>query len=324
MKAVIPAAGMGKRLLPHTLALPKVMLNVAGKPILAHIVEDLIRVGFTEISIIVGYRKDVIIEYFQDRYPVKFNFPVQTEMLGLGHAVRYGLEDSRSPVLILLGDTIFRTDLARFRNLDVNTLGVAEVTDPRRFGIVSTDSEQHITDLVEKPENPPSNLAIAGLYYIREQGQLLRAIDRLIREDRRTRDEFQLTDALKIMIDSGDVFQAEHIDGWYDCGKKETLISTSGALLGDQNTILGRSEDCVLIPPVHIGKNASVKRCILGPNVTVSEDSIVEDSIAQSCIFNTGSQIFNSVLRDSIIGSGAVVQGKHSILNLSDFGEFSF
>ncbi|MCK5685417.1 nucleotidyltransferase family protein, partial [bacterium] len=117
MKAIIPAAGMGNRLRPHTHTYPKVMLNVAGKPILAHIVEDLIQNGFDEITIIVGYRKDVIINYFKDKYPATFSFPVQKEMLGLGHAIKYGLDKSSEPALILLGDTIFQTDLSRFNDL---------------------------------------------------------------------------------------------------------------------------------------------------------------------------------------------------------------
>lgn len=324
MKAIIPAAGMGKRLRPHTNTYPKVMLNVAGKPILAHIVEDLIRAGFAEISIIVGYRKEVITDYFEGQYDVKFKFPEQVEMLGLGHAVSYGLDRSDEPALVLLGDTIFQTDLMRFREMQQNTLAVTEVEDPKRFGIVETAQDMTIVNMVEKPENPKGNLAIAGLYYIRHQAKLMEAIDELVKGGIRTRGEYQLTDALMIMLNNGEAFRAEKIDGWYDCGKKETLISTSGILLGSENTIVGESVNSILIPPVYIGKNARVKNAILGPNVTVSEGSKVENIIAEHCIFNNDTVIKHINIRNSIIGVESRVNGKAQEINTGDHSELLF
>ena len=297
------------------------MLNVAGKPILAHIVEDLIRAGFDEISIIVGYKKEVIIDYFDNNYPVKFSFPVQEEMLGLGHAVSYGLEPNSDPALILLGDTIFQTDFARYTDFADNTLAVVEVEDPQRFGIVETDASMKILSMIEKPENPPGNLAIAGLYYIKDQSLLMDAIDELVEKNIRTRGEYQLTDALMLMLNKGEKFVADKIAGWYDCGKKETLISTSAVLLGDKNTVLGRAENSMLIPPVFIGEGAIVRHSILGPNVTVSDSARVEHSMAEHCIFNNDSSVKYSHLKNSIIGTASEVIGKSTEINIGDHSE---
>ncbi|MDD3806698.1 MAG: sugar phosphate nucleotidyltransferase [Candidatus Marinimicrobia bacterium] len=323
MKAIIPAAGMGTRLLPHTLTRPKVMLQVAGKPIIGHIADTLKQAGITHLSIIVGYKKERVIEYFSTLQGLSCDFPEQKEKLGLGHAVLYGLEDCDDPVLIVLGDTIINTDYNAFIARKTNTLGVVQVDDPKHFGIVVTNDKGYVISMVEKPENPPGNLAIAGLYLIQHQGLLKAALEKLIRDNKRTRGEFQLTDALKLMMEQGELFSVAEIDNWMDCGKKETLLETNRVLLQKNEKTLDtkNTEHCVIIPPVYISPNAVVNESVIGPNVSISSKTTVKNSVIRDSIIYEEATVENMLLTSTIIGQKAIVKGQLKSLNLGDFSE---
>jgi dTDP-glucose pyrophosphorylase len=204
MKAIIPVAGVGSRLRPHTYTLPKVLLNVAGKPIIGHIIDKIIAEGIKEAVVVVGYLGDMIEDYLTRHYDIHFTFVEQEERLGLGHAIwitrQYVGED---PVLIILGDTIFEVDLSEVLRREHSALGVKAVEDPRRFGVAEVQ-DGFITQLVEKPEHPRSNLAVVGLYYIKRPALLMECLDRNIQANLRTKGEFQLTDALQAMIERGE------------------------------------------------------------------------------------------------------------------------
>ncbi|MBN2781452.1 MAG: NTP transferase domain-containing protein, partial [Candidatus Marinimicrobia bacterium] len=304
MKAIIPAAGIGKRLQPHTLNRPKVMVPVAGKPILEHISSALLEAGFNEISVIVGYKKESIVDYFTAKYPGTFTFPVQEEMKGLAHAVLYGLDDVEEPVLIILGDTIIDMDLSIFHDGRENMIAVVEVEDPKRFGIVETDEKGRITGMVEKPENPTSNQAIAGVYFLKNQQKLKQAIETLIRDDIRTRNEYQLTDALALMMRSGEPFRAVPIKAWYDCGTPETLLSTNRFLLTKHAANHGTCVDCILHEPVYIGKGTRIEHSEIGPDVAIGNDvKILHSCIKNSMVF-AGAVLQDVDLHDSLIGEG--------------------
>jgi len=321
MKAIIPAAGIGTRLRPHTLTRPKVMLTVAGKPIIGHIADTLMDAGIHQLSVIVGYKKERIIDYFSKISGLKCEFPIQKEMMGLGHAVLYGLEAADEPVLIILGDTIINTDYKAFISRNTHTLGVVPVDDPRRFGIVETDEKKRILSMVEKPENPPGNLAIAGLYLIRNQGLLKESIEKLIRDNIKTRNEYQLTDALKIMMDQGEVFTASEIDSWLDCGKMETLLETNRQILERKGNQTGKTNNCVIIPPVYIAPDAQIKNSVIGPYVSVSSNSIIHNSVIRDSIVYEDAVIQQSLLSGAIIGQNVSVKGELKALNLGDYSE---
>jgi len=318
MKAIIPAAGIGKRLQPHTLNRPKVMVPIAGKPILEHISQSLFQAGFDQISVIVGYKKETITTYFDQKYPGKFKFPVQEEMKGLGHAILYGLDDVNEPALIILGDTIIDLDMTRLKDPDHNVIAVVEVEDPSRFGIVETDSEGMITEMVEKPEHPKSNLAIAGAYFIQSQKKLKKAIETLIEKNIKTRNEYQLTDALYLMLKNGEPFKALSINEWYDCGTVETLLSTSAYLLSKGSVNKGSCSNCKIIEPVYIGKGAVIEDSTIGPNVAISEDVRIVGSTISNSMINNGAQIKTSQLNNSIIGYEAKVFGYEGELSIGD------
>lgn len=321
MKAIIPVAGIGSRLRPHTFSQPKVLLNVAGKPIIDHIMDKLIESGIDEAIIIVGHLGDKIEQHLKSRYSIKMTFVIQSKQLGLAHAVHmckpYCVDDE--PLFIILGDTIFDVDLTPVLKSEVSTLGVKEVEDPRRFGVAITEGER-ITKLVEKPEQPVSNLALVGLYYLRNAGSLFNSIEHIIEHNITTKNEFQLTDALQHMIDLGEEFSTFPVQGWYDCGKPETLLETNEVLL-KQNPQVPSLPGCIINPPVFIAESASVSNAIIGPNTTIAEHVVVKDSIIMNSIIGQKSHVSDIMLDRSIVGNNAVVTAMGHELNIGDYSE---
>lgn len=330
MKAIIPVAGIGTRLRPHTHTQPKVLLPVAGKPMLAHILDELVSLGFDEVTFIIGYKGEMIREFVTNNYSFKSNFVEQPEMKGLGHAIWLAKphHDTDEPVLIVLGDTIFKADLKKVFELRESALGVHEVEDGRRFGIVELDSKLQVKRLVEKPENPPTNLAIVGIYYMAKPRQLFAALDELIAEGTTTAGEIQLTDALQKMLDAGEPMRTFLIDGWYDCGKAETILTTNRDLLDKQ--IMGAKEyaeiaerypECVIKMPVAIAESAKLENCIVGPHVSISAKSVLKDCIVRNSIIGESAEASSIILQDSLISDNAKVTGNLFRLNVGDSSE---
>lgn len=330
MKAIIPVAGIGTRLRPHTHTAPKVLLPVAGKPMLAHILDELTTLGFDEVTFIIGYKGEMIRDYVQSRYSFKSNFVEQAEMKGLGHAVSLTkpLHYAEEPVLIVLGDTIFKADLRKVFDFAESALGVKEVEDARRFGIVELDSKLQVTRLMEKPEKPPTNLAIVGIYYITRPKVLYDCLDQLIASDKTTKGEYQLTDALQMMLDRGEHMRTFKVDGWYDCGKPETMLSTNHDLLDKElqgareHTILAhRYPGCVIRMPVAVCDSATLENCIVGPHVSISANTAVRDAIVRNSIIGESASVESIILEDSIISDNAKVVGNLFKLNVGDSSE---
>ena len=321
MKAIIPVAGVGTRLRPHTYTLPKVLLNVAGKPILGHILDALQQHNIDEATIIVGYMGDLVEDYVRRNYSMNVTFIYQEERLGLGHSIWIAREHitDNEPLLIILGDTIFDVDLSLATNSRFSTLGVKSVEDPRRFGVVELE-KGFISRLIEKPENPTTNLALVGLYFINNPTLLVDSLQTLIDNNIRTRDEYQLTDALQMMIDKGEKFTTFPVEGWYDCGKPETLLSTNRYLLDGKSTYK-TPEGVVIIPPAFVAENAIIERSVIGPYTTVASGATVIDSVVRDSIISDGATVTASTLEQSIIGNNAIVKGKFSRLNVGDSSE---
>lgn len=324
MRAVIPAAGFGTRLKPHTFSLNKVLLNVGGKPILGHIIDKLISDNITKATFVIGYLGEQIIEYVQSKYPsLKADFVEQEEMLGLGHAIYEALPTfDDEEIFIILGDTIFDVDLKKVFSKRQSALGVKTVEDPSRFGVAICENER-IVKLVEKPQTPISKLALVGLYYIRNSGILAQCLKELFEKDIRTKGEFQLTDALQLMIDKGEKITTFKVDGWYDCGKPETLLSTNQFLLTKAGTNR-KPNDVVIVDPVYISESAVVKNSVIGPYTTISEDCEVSDSIIRNSILSPGANVQKAILENSIIGNNAAVKGGFKKINAGDSSEIEF
>ncbi len=323
MKVIIPAAGIGSRLRPHTHTIPKALLHVAGKPILGHILDSIKPLNPDEVLIVTGFMGDKVREYVKTTYDLNVTFVEQEELLGLGHAVKLALREMpNSPVLIILGDTIVETNLEKLVSEGDNVLGLMQVDDPSRFGIAE-EKGGIVTKLVEKPAEPKSNLAIIGLYYIRDSKLLEDHLDNLVASDKKTKGEYQLTDALQTMIEDGVEFRVFAVDGWYDCGKRETLIETNRHLLEKMGNTTSR-EGSVIIPPVYIAPTATIEESIIGPYVSVSDNAVIRRAVLRNSIIGYEAEVRNALLTDSLIGHKAVVFGDFRIINVGDSSEVGY
>lgn len=324
MKAVIPVAGKGTRLRPHTHTMPKPLVHVAGKPILAHIIDSLRAAGVTAMAFVVDRRGDVIPEFVRGTYPdLEAEFVEQPVPDGLGGAIhRTRAFGSGGPLLILLGDTIVRADFHRMVHQDANLIGVQAVEDPRRFGVCLVDGDR-ITGMVEKPEKPTSNLAIVGIYRFRDATPMYDALDENVRHNVRTRGEYQLTDALQKMIERGVDMRTFPIQGWFDCGTIDTLLATNRFLLEENGTTPARDGN-LIVPPVAIHESAQLVGSIVGPHVSIARGARVEHSIVSNSIIHDDAVVQNALLESSVVGNRASVSGRSARLNVGDSTELDF
>jgi glucose-1-phosphate thymidylyltransferase len=323
MRAIIPVAGEGSRLRPHTFTLPKVLLNVAGKPIIGHILDKIINDGFDEATIVIGYMGEKIIKYVKSNYSLNVNFVEQEERLGLAHSIYIARETiPNEPVLIILGDTIFDVDLKPVLAGKYTSLGVKFVDDPRRFGVVQ-NMNGFAKKLIEKPEVFVSNLALVGLYWIKNTPLLIKSITDIVEGEIKTKGEYQLTDALQKMIEAGEKINTFNVDGWYDCGKPETLLSTNKYLL-EKNSTQRRGEGFVIIPPVFISPKAKVTASVIGPYTTVADNAEISDSIIRNSIVSEDAVVEKSLLDNSLIGNNTIVKGSFKRINVGDSSEIDF
>ncbi|MCP4571920.1 MAG: NTP transferase domain-containing protein [bacterium] len=317
MKALIPAAGVGARLRPHTLNKPKALLPVAGKPILAHIMDDLTAAGIDGFVLIVGYHGDEVREWFaRERPDLDITFVEQTERLGLGHAVWTARDIlGQDPFFCILGDTILKADYDKLLASTASMIAVREVADPRRFGVVEMDGAQ-VRRFVEKPDVPPSNLAIVGAYLFRDPAALWRSLDRVVAEDIRTKNEYQLTDALQMMVEEGVPFVTETVTDWYDCGKDDTWLQTNRVLLERApDTAAGEG----IVAPVDLAPGVQLRDSTVGPNVTLGPGAVLENCVLSDCVVGAGTRLIGCRLRDSLVGESCELRGVDGRVNVGDF-----
>lgn len=320
MNAIIPVAGRGKRLRPHTHTQPKVLMNVAGKPILAHILDALRNFGVEEITFVVGYLAEKVEQYVTEHYAFRSHFITQDEPMGNGHAIYVAREYLTGPTLLVFGDTIVQGDLRAASRLPDSAIGVQAVDDPRAFGVVELDGDGFVRRLWEKPGVPPSDLAVVGLYMIQRPAPLRAALEQLVAERRMVNGEYWLADALQIMIDSGEPLRSFPVDRWYDCGTPEALLRANHDLLQlapPPVTVPGS----VVIPPSFISPTAVVEGSIVGPYVTIAEDARVTNAVLRESIVNAGARVESVLLDSSIIGERAAVVGRRARINLGDSSE---
>jgi glucose-1-phosphate thymidylyltransferase len=303
-----------------------VLMHVAGKPILGHILDELRdEVGVTDLVLVVGYLGEMIVDYVKDNYDFNLEYVYQEELLGLGHAIMITEEQcAGEPAMIVLGDTIFKADFKNVLQGDCNYIGVKEVADPRRFGVVELD-EGKITKFVEKPENPPTNLAIVGLYYIKDTRLMYDCLKELVDSEKKTAGEFQLTDALQLMLEKGEEMRTFLVDGWYDCGKAETLLETNRRLLSACSKFPAQlAKNNIILEPVFVEDSAQVESSIIGPYVSIAGNSLVKKSVIRNTIINEGAQVNNMLLEESLIGKESAVNGRMNRLNVGDSSQLDY
>jgi glucose-1-phosphate thymidylyltransferase len=323
MKAIIPVAGAGTKLRPHTYTQPKALIPLAGKTILSIIVDQLHEAGIKDFIFIIGYLGDKIQDYVKEKYPhLNCHFIQQSERFGTGHAIDLTKELVGSEeVLIVLGDTIADYDVKEIMNSPHSMLGVKKVDDPRNFGVAEIEDDDFISRVVEKPAIPKSNMALVGVYKIKEINFLFTCLEKIIASGIKSYDEFNLTDALECMIQSGARFKAFKVHNWFDCGRKESLLESNATLLkkfGGNVSVKHSFENTIIIPPVSIAEGCDIRNSVIGPNVAIGEYTTINHAIIKDSIIGAYSKLMEIVLNTSLIGSDAEVKGVNRSLNIGD------
>ncbi|MDD3825559.1 MAG: sugar phosphate nucleotidyltransferase [Anaerolineae bacterium] len=324
MKVIIPLAGFGKRMRPHTWSKPKPLVNIAGKPVLGHVLDKLadLDVEVDELIFIVGWLGEQIEEYYTAAgYPYPARYVEQRELLGQAHAIWLAREALEGPALIIFVDTIFEADLCDLETSGLDgVLYVREVDDPRRFGVAILDDEGMVTRLVEKPAGMDNRLAVVGVYYVHDSERLIRAIEELMERNIQTKGEYYLADAFSLMIEEGARFGVREVSVWEDTGTPQAVLQTNRYLLehGSDNGGKVAAYNSVIIPPVYIADSARVEHSIVGPYVTVAEHAVVRNSIVRDSIIGEAAYLDCTMLEGSLIGHEAVVRERARVLNVGD------
>lgn len=322
MKAIIPVAGAGTKLRPHSYTQPKALIPLAGKSVLSIIIDQLKEVGINEFIFIVGYLGDKIQDYVKAKHPeLKAHYVHQADRQGVGHAIRLTRSIvNQDEVMVVLGDTICEYNVQEVVMSPYSMIGVRKVEDPREFGVAEIEDDGFISHVVEKPQIPKSNMALVGVYKIKESDQMFQCLENNIRTGLRSHGEYSLTDALDCMIQMGAKFQSFKVENWFDCGRKETMLESNALLLKKfaPETDASQYENTVIIAPVSLGAGCIIKNSIIGPNVSIGENTTIDYSIVKDSIIGSFSNLFDIVLDDSVIGSDTNLRGETRSLNIGD------
>ena len=323
MKVILPVAGKGTRLRPHTHAKAKSLVQVAGKTVLEHIVSRLEPLGVEEYIFIIDENGEQIKTFMSETFPdCNCTYTIQKDRLGPAHAVWLAAPFIKpgDDVLVVFNDTIFVTDLTIIDQLATGCDGLIyskEVEDYQRFGVNVVESGL-IVDMVEKPDTPISRLAQVGLYYLKDAASFMEYLQQTIDAGETVKGEYYLPAVFMRMISDGKKFRAPEIDAWLDCGTSESLLETNRFLLQGRHHSHGKTVDSVLIEPVHIGKGAVIRNSIIGPDVSISAGCIVTDCIVTDSIINGGSVVQSVILKHSILGDAVRLSGSPKTLNIGD------
>jgi len=328
MKVIIPLAGIGSRLRPHTYSQPKALLQIAGKPILGHILDRLLRVGLEDFVFVIGDSGYQIESYISANYPqIKRVFVAQDSLNEAAHAiwtVKKHIENEQE-VLIVPGDSIFSLKPEEVLWVKHSVAGIQKVDNPCLFNIVELDDERKFIDKVTvKPKIPMSNLALIGIYKISDVPLLLKAVEHLVSNELITDGEYYMTNALKFMVKEGAKVGIAEANYWYDCGKKDSLLAANAVLLNRPEFLSTSPEkyrSCILIPPVSIGENCKIENSIIGPDVAIGNNTKLKDVIIKNSIIGAYSELENTVLDFSLIGDDVILSMPHLNLNLGDHTE---
>ncbi|HMI49469.1 MAG TPA: sugar phosphate nucleotidyltransferase [Gemmatimonadaceae bacterium] len=323
MKVIIPLAGKGTRLRPHTYLTPKPMMKVAGKPVMSYVIDELKKLGNVEqIVYITGHLKEKVEEFARAEIDVPSVFIEQKVQDGTAGAIALARDYVDQPVLIIFVDTIFDADLSKVKSVDADgIIWVKEVEDYQRFGVVVTDKDGNMTKIIEKPKTPISKRANIGLYYIRNWKLLFEGIEFVLKQPK-NQGEYFLTDAFQYMIDKGAKIRVIDVEGWYDAGKIDTMIETNLAMLERGRARRPKNAgDSTIIDPVYIEDNVTLKKSKIGPNVSIGTGSVLDGTEISHSIVGSNAKITKSVLKNSLVGDDAVLEGVKGEVTLGDNSE---
>lgn len=322
-------AGMGKRMRPHTLTTPKPLLRIAGKPIVQRLVEDITKVvdePVDEIAFIIGnfgekVEKDLI--EVAESLGAKGTICYQKEPLGTAHAILCAKEALSGKVIVAFADTLFKANFELDESKD-GILWVKQIEDPSAFGVVKVNEDNDITDYVEKPTEFVSDLAMIGIYYFKDGANLRKELQYLIDNDIIKGGEYQLPDALRNMTEKGLRFSPGKVDAWLDCGNKNATVDTNKQYLGfikDQNLVASSAQitDSVIIEPVYIGENCVISKSVIGPYVSVHDNTTVENSVIENSIIYSHSSVSNANYENSMVGNYVKVDYQRKDVSIGDY-----
>lgn len=331
MNVIVPMAGRGSRLRPHTLTVPKPLVPVGGKPIVHRLVEDIARVcaeKIEEIAFVVGeFGSEVEQELLAvaEKLGAKGSIHYQHQPLGTAHAVLCAAEKLTGPVVVAFADTLFKADF-KISSEDEGILWVKQIEDPSAFGVIKMNERGEIIDFVEKPKEFVSDLAMIGIYYFRDGERLHKELQYLIDNAVIKSGEYQLPDALRRLTESGVVFKPGTVSEWLDCGNKEVTVHTNQRVLEYDHaagiSMQDASAECVnsvIIQPCFIGKNVKIHASVIGPHVSIGANSVVENSVIRNTNIQQNTQISNAIIADSMLGSNVEYKGRSKDLSLGDF-----
>lgn len=334
MKIIVPMAGMGKRMRPHTLTVPKPLVQVAGKPIVQRLVEDIAKVcnePLEEVAFIIGpgFGKEVetMLTNVATSLGAKGSIWYQEEAHGTAHAIMCAAPVLDGKVVVAFADTLFKADF-KMDTAQEGIIWVQKIEDPRAFGVVKLDANGVITDFVEKPQEFVSDLAIIGIYYFNDGAYLKRELQYLLDNNIREKGEFQLTNALENMKRQGVKFTPGKVTEWLDCGNKEATVYTNQRVLefdnGDARLTPSSMtvENSTIIQPCFIGENVVIRNAVVGPHVSIGAGSVIENSIVRNSIIQQSSTLRNVVVADSMVGSHATVAGRSLDLSVGDYNVY--
>ncbi|MEK6451625.1 MULTISPECIES: sugar phosphate nucleotidyltransferase [unclassified Myroides] len=332
MKIIVPMAGRGSRLRPHTLTVPKPLIPIAGKPIVHRLVEDIAKVlndQIDEIAFIIhesfGKKVEEDLIAIAEKLGAKGTICYQNEALGTAHAILCAKESMQGPIVVAYADTLFRADFNLNKEAD-SVIWVKQVEDPSAFGVVQLNEKNEIVDFVEKPKEFVSDLAIIGIYYFKSGEVLRKELEYLIDNNIIKGGEYQLTDALENMKQKGMLFVPGKVDEWMDCGNKDVTVETNTRMLNflekDNENFVAENitiENSTIIRPCYIGNNVVLKNATVGPNVSLGDNSVVEDSTIENSLIQTNATIRNAKLDNAMIGNYAKYDGKHTNISIGDY-----
>lgn len=331
MKVVIPVAGAGVNLRPLTYTQPKPLIPVAGKPIISFIVEEMIELGVDQFIFIIGYLGEKIKNFLEETYPqLDMKFVHQEERMGSGHAIWMAREylQEAEELIIFFGDIIIDINYRVFCETEGSVLAIKKVPNPWEFGVVEFNEEGDVVKLVEKPRIPRSDMAMVGLYKIKEVAQLIDSMNFIIENKMaNSKGEYTLTDILMRMVEKGTTFTTMRVDNWFDCSKKEVLLQTNAILLdraGYASLDIPVFDNTIIIHPVSIGKNCKISDSIIGPHVTIGMDTVIKNAIVRASIIGNFAHIQEINLQQSVVGNDTSITGLRQSLNIGDNTEIDF
>jgi len=322
MKLIIPLAGFGSRMRPHTWSKPKPLFTVAGKPFLGHLLDRFNSVDIDELIIIYGWLGDQIRDYVRADYPdLNTKYVEQRELKGQSHALWLAREHLLGDGIIIFVDTFFDTDLGVLHAPKGDGIAfIKEVQDPRRFGVVELDEAGFVTRFIEKPTAVDNKKVVIGFYWVRDLEWMVRCIEDQMAAGQMLKGEFFLTDTFQVMIERGAKFRVHPVDVWQDTGKPETTLQANRYLLdhGCDNSALVKAARGITIPPVHVALDVTLEGAVIGPYASVASGAIIRNAIVRNSIVEANSTVEDVVLAGSLIGEKARVKGQPTRLNIGN------